>query len=123
MHWRLVDIPVFERKECELPANIYNTIHLGNIRFRHEFRFEPEGLRSLDLILDDRDWIVVDRDLNDLPVIAWTDFQTKGRDNLHLPVKCTLLYYHAHADKIEKTVLDYAFNKISELIKKRSPGH
>jgi len=119
MNWRLQDIPVFEKKETEIPAKVYNTIRLGKIRLKKNFRLEPDGLRSLDLILEDDAWIVVDRDLNDLPVMAWTDFQVRGRDNLHLPIQCKLLYYHQHAEKIQTMVLDFAYHKIEELLKEQ----
>ena len=107
MNSRLIDIPVYERKTCEISSVVFNKVRLELIRRRHGFRITPEGLRSLDLILEDDAWIVVDRDQNDLPVMAWTDFHVKGRTNLHLPIKCTVLYYHMHAAKIEDKIIEY----------------
>ena len=119
MNWRLIDIPVYEKRPGEISASIYNNIRLGKIRLKQNLHLELEGLRSLEFILEDDAWIVVDRNLNELPVMAWTDFQIKGRDNLHLPIKCTILYYHAHAEKLEKQILDAACNYISELLKNK----
>jgi len=116
MHWRLMDIPVFEKRTGEIDASVFNTIKLSRIRLKENLRFEAEGLRTLDLILDKDTWIVVDRAIHEIPVMAWTEFQDKGRDNLHLPIKCTKLYYHAHAPIIEKRVLECAVKRINELL-------
>ena len=64
-------------------------------RLRNPLRISLPKLRSLDLILEDDAWIIVDRELNDIPVLAWLDFETKSR-GLHEPVVCKLNLYHAH---------------------------
>jgi len=43
---------------------------------------------------------------NDVPVAAWTRFQTLNRDNLHKAVKCDLNLYHANADLILNRTLE-----------------
>ena len=108
----LDDIPVYEKASQALDAGRFNEIRVKQLRLKKSIRFELKGLRTLDLILENDAWIVVDRDLNDIPVLAWTDFP--HRDNLHKPVECTLLYYHAHAEKIKDQVLETAAEYLRE---------
>jgi hypothetical protein len=111
---RLEDIPVYEKKIKPIEANIFNAIRVRQLRLKKSLRFELKDLRTLDLILENDAWIVVDRSLNDIPVMAWIDFS--HRDNLHLPVECTILYYHAHAEKIEQKILEYAAVRVKEIL-------
>ena len=119
MHWRLENIPVFEKKEYPIPADIFNTIRLGKIRKKKDFYFTSEKFRALAILLEDEEWIVVDRDLNELPVMAWTEFHKKGRNNLHLPVSSTFLSYHQHAETIAVKILDFAVESIQEILRKK----
>ena len=43
--------------------------------------------------------------LHDVPIVAWTDFQTQGRDNLHEPIPCEIRLYHFAARMILKATL------------------
>jgi len=64
------------------------------------------GLKGLELVLTDRAWICVDPQLNDMPIIAWAEFQAAGRDNLQAPVACELRYFHVGASMVRAKVLD-----------------
>ena len=44
--------------------------------------------------------------LDDIPVLAWTDFQVINRDNIHEPVACTITSYHANATLIVERTLE-----------------
>ena len=57
----------------------------------------------MDAIIEDKMLAIIDRALNDIPVVAWTDFE--HRTTIHEPIACTLRYYHAHADLIIETAL------------------
>ena len=65
-----------------------------------------DSLNHLDLIVQEDTWIIVDRVLNDVPAVAWTDFQIEGRDNLHEPIACEIRLYHFAARMVLKTTLD-----------------
>lgn len=71
-----------------------------------EVRFRIPRLKHLDLILQKDAWIVVDRVLNDIPVVAWMNFHAAHRDNLHEPVKCHIRYWHAAATMIKTRTLE-----------------
>lgn len=106
MYTRHNDVPVYERYEGEIEAPIYNQVRLAQTRLQPALRLNLRGLKHLDLILQPDAWVVVDRVLNDVPVLAWTDFKTKSRSALHLPVKCQIRLYHAHARAIQRPVLE-----------------
>lgn len=100
---RLDDIPILTSAMTTVPAVRYNRVRLALRRLENPLRIELPRLRSLDMILEDQTWAVVDRSLNDIPVAAWTDFES--RSALHTPLRCSLHYYHAHAAIITDTAL------------------
>jgi hypothetical protein len=93
---RLNDIPVYERVDTHVPAVDFNRVQIALKRLGGPLRIPLAGLRSLQLILEPEAWIVVDTALNEVPVFAWTEFQTAGRIALHEPIACVLKAYHAH---------------------------
>jgi hypothetical protein len=103
---RVADMPVYKQQQVEVTAQIYNLWRRAKLHLRLPIRFSLTDYRGLVMILDKREWLCADETQNDLPVIAWLDFCDKGRDNLHLPIQCTLNYYHFAADKISAHVLE-----------------
>ncbi len=106
MYRRLDEVPVFEYRDGEIPANHYNHVQLALKRLGEDLRFPIPKLKHLDLILQKDAWIIVDRVLNDVPVAAWTDFQTEHRASLHEPIKCRIRLYHAHGAIILQRTLE-----------------
>jgi hypothetical protein len=106
MYTRLKDIPVFEFRETQLDAGHFNHVQVALKKLGDTIRFPIPKLKHLDLILEKEAWIIVDHVLNDIPVAAWTEFQTDHRDNLHQPIKCRLQLYHANADLILARTLE-----------------
>jgi hypothetical protein len=106
MKSKLEGIPRYDSRSTELPAALFNEIRLALIRLGQSLRFPIEGLRNLEIILDKETWIVVDASLNDIPVVAWVDFEDEHRSSLHQPMKCMVYSYHAHADIIIDKVLE-----------------
>lgn len=105
MKSRLEGIPRYSSEATEVPAGLFNEIRLSLLRLGESIRFPIPGLRSLEILLDKETWIVVDASLNDVPILAWIDFETEHRSALHEPVKCKLYSYHAHTDVILDTVM------------------
>jgi len=64
-------------------------------------------------------WTCVDSSLNNLPIVAWTDFQTEARDNLHEPTPCQLSYYHYQAGMLAPRVLDIICELLDERLAAR----
>jgi hypothetical protein len=83
-------------------------------RLGKQVRFRIPGLKHLDLILQKDAWIVVDRALHDYPIIAWTEFEVKGREAIHEPIKCKIRYFHANATMIKARTLEAMDMLLSE---------
>ena len=105
MYNRLQDIPVYEFREGSVDARYFNRVQVALHRLGESIRFAIPKLKHLDLILEPQAWIIVDRVLNDIPVAAWTEFNTEHRDNLHQPVACRIQLYHANAGLILERTL------------------
>jgi len=106
MYSRLDDVPVFESYPTELDAIHFNHVLYALNHLSDSIRLQIPRLKHLDLILEKSAWIIVDRALNDVPVAAWTDFETEKRNNLHQPIKCKQRLYHAHARMVLKHTLE-----------------
>ena len=100
------EILILDRRPGNVDANYFNQAQTALKRIGEQIRFKIPELNHLDLILQEDAWIVVDRVLDDVPIAAWTDFQTEGRDNLHEPVSCEIRLYHFAARMILETTLD-----------------
>jgi len=75
------------------------------------------NLRGLDLIADTDAWVCVDQSMNDLPILAWTGFETSRRSSLLEAVACELKFYHSHADLICGSILGLAHRAVSNKLK------
>jgi len=101
----LTDIPVYKTLKTAVSAEHFNLVQIALKRLDSPIRLELPKLRTLDFMLDQETWIIVDRSLNDIPVMAWLDFEKKDR-GLHEPLNCTLNLYHAHANIIHPRVIE-----------------
>jgi hypothetical protein len=106
MKSRLDKIPVFETRQCEIGAEHFNLVQVALKRLGSPLRLELPKLRTLDLFLDNEAWVVVDRALNDIPVLAWVEFDTRGRADISQPIPCQRRSYHTHALVIMDKVLE-----------------
>lgn len=116
MSGRLDDIPIYELIESSVSAANYNRVQIAFKRLGEPIGIPLTGLRHLELILDHEDWVVVDHDMNDIPILAWTDFQAGGRSALHEPVPCLLKTYHMHAKVILKRVTEFMEQELAARI-------
>ncbi|WP_018881676.1 MULTISPECIES: hypothetical protein [unclassified Thioalkalivibrio] len=106
MYSRYTEIPTLDvRPGWLVEARYFNQVRRALARLGPEVRLSPPGLKHLDLILQRDAWIVVDRVLNDMPVVAWTAFHSRGRRSLHRPVACELLLFHAMASMVMNRTL------------------
>ena len=100
------EVLILDKWTGDVDANYFNQTKTALKRIGQQIRFKIPTLNHLDLIVQDDSWIVVDRVLNDMPVVAWTEFQTEGRDNLHEPIICEIRIYHFAARIILNTTLN-----------------
>ena len=106
MYTRLEDIPVFKLIDSKVNAVHFNHVQIALKRLGYSIRYRIPKLKHLDLILEKDAWIIVDRVLNDIPIAAWTDFQSSHRTGLHNPVICKLKLYHKDAHLILNRTLE-----------------
>ena len=116
MKSRIDDIPKLSTEPVSISASHYNQVRLGILRLENPLRIPLPRLRGMDIIINDKAWVCVDRTLYDLPVLAWTDFEVSHRDSLHTPVRCQLNFYHIEADLISETVLNALYKEIILLL-------
>ena len=108
------EVLILDSMPGHVEAHYFNVAQIALKRVGEQWRFKIPGLNHLDLILQKDAWIVVDRVLNDMPVAAWTNFRTEGRDNLHEPVACDIRIYHFAARMVFKTTLDAMENHLRQ---------
>ena len=108
------EVLILDRRPGKIEAHYFNQAQTAMKRLNmssgkqngKQIRFKIPTLNHLDLIVQEDSWIIVDRVLNDIPVVAWTDFQTEDRDNLHEPINCEIRLYHFAARMVLQTTLD-----------------
>lgn len=120
MFRRLAKLPAYHTEHGLISARRFNQVHIALNRLGSPLRFPINGLRSLQMIIDDESWVCVDASLNDMPIVAWTDFQTQGRDNLHEDIACLVSQYHAHAALIVETALRETENHLTTALRPAS---
>lgn len=118
MSSRLDDIPVYQQRPISVAAADFNRVQIALKRLGEPVHIPLSGMRSLQLILEREAWIVIDASLNEIPVLAWTDFQAGGRANLHEPIPCVLKIYHAHAMMIIDKVIACMEGELQQRIDK-----
>ena len=121
MKSRIEDVPKLRTISTEIEGGRYNQVRLGLLRLGNPIRLALPGLRGMDVIVDNKAWVCVDRTLYDLPVLAWTDFGHQDRNAIHEPVSCLLHYYHIHADLITETVLSTLLSGLTERLNEKFP--
>ena len=84
----------------------FNRIRLSLLRVANPLRVSLRGrVGHGDMLLSDEEWLCVDRQAGDMPLIAWTNFKMNERSALDEPVLCTLHLYHSHAGLLIGPVL------------------
>jgi hypothetical protein len=98
-----------------IEAAEYNQVRLALRRLGNPLRVALPDHRGLEIILDDRHWLCVDGNREDLPVMAWTDFDTREHNQaIHVAVPCQLRLYHMHAGLVMGSALEALRQALSE---------
>jgi len=104
---RLKDIPVYSSAQVSIEAEVFNTIRIATQRLSLPIRLTLPRFQYIDVVIDHESWACVDRSLNDLPVIAWTDFEITQRSALHLPINCKVSHYHFQSSQVIEGALSF----------------
>ena len=113
------EILILDSKPGQVEAHYFNVAQTALKRLGEQWRTRIPKLSHIDLILQEDAWIVVDRVLNDMPVAAWTNFQTEGRDNLNEPIACEVRIYHFAARTVLQTTLDAMEKLVRESLREK----
>lgn len=122
MMWRLKEVPIYSSFPTQVEAIHYNQIRLALRRLANPIRLELINQRNIDMLIDNDSWVCVDRNMDDMPIAAWTDFETQDRNNLLAPVKCNLHYYHGAAGMIVRDALSITHRLLSEQLVGAAPN-
>jgi len=122
MYSRLDDMPVYESFSTTVNAIHFNHVQHALNKLGDSIRLSIPRMKHLDLILEKKAWVIVDRALNDVPIAAWTDFQSAHRDNVHLPIRCTQKLFHIHAHLILDRSLEAMELMLGELLPEGDVG-
>jgi len=116
MYTRHDEVPQFDSRPGKVDAIYYNHVQTALKRLGSQIRLKIPRLKHLDLILQKDAWIIVDTVLNDIPVAAWSDFETGGRSSLHEPIPCKIRYYHYAARMVLNRTLEAMELILGELL-------
>lgn len=103
---RVEGMPVYAQYDEMVSAKLYNLWRRVKLHFDLPLRIPLEGYRDLVMILETHEWVCADGSQNDMPVLAWVEFEDQGRDAIHLAVKCKLNHYHYAASKVHGPSLE-----------------
>lgn len=103
---RVGDVPIYEQRKDQVTAKLYNLWRRAKLHFTLPIRLPLTDTQGFVMLVEQHELVCVNELQNDLPVLAWVDFEDKGRDALHEPVKCKLNYYHFAATKIRAQALE-----------------
>lgn len=106
LYTRHTEIQMLAHRQGKVDAIYYNDVQTALKRINFEIRLQIPKLKHLDLILQKDAWIVVDKVLNDMPVLTWTNFEIEHRESLHEPVKCEVWFFHYAASVIMNRTLE-----------------
>lgn len=106
LYTRHDEVPQLGNRQGKVDARYYNHVQTALKRINAEIRLQIPRLKHLDLILQKDAWIVVDKVLNDYPIVAWANFQAEHRENLHEPVRCEIRFFHYAASMIMRRTLE-----------------
>ena len=99
----------------QVEAACYNRGRLAILRLGSPLRITLSSHRGLEVLLDNNMWLCVDSFKDDQPVLAWREFKTFARDDLHQPIACELWLYHSCAGLVMGSALDDLHQALDQL--------
>ena len=117
------EVQMFDSYADTINAQYFNVAQTALKRSNEPIRFKIPTLNHLDLLVQQNAWIIVDRVLHDMPIVAWTDFKLDDRDNLHEPITCQVRLYHFAARMVLNTTLNAMQDILGHLIKEQVKDH
>lgn len=115
------EVPQLGSRAGKVNALFYNHAQTALKRLGKQIRLKIPKLIHLDLIIQKDSWIIVDITLNDIPVVAWTNFETDHRKSLHEPIQCEIRFFHFAASMILNRTLEAMEMMLGEALEQDLP--
>ena len=116
---RVGEVPCYAQRPDQVDAALYNLWRRARLHLSLPVRIELPDQPGVVMILEEREWVCANARQNDLPILAWVDFEDKDRDALHLPVRCKLNYYHFAASRYRARALEAMASELERRLRSR----
>jgi hypothetical protein len=123
LYTRHDEVPRLSSRPGKVNALYYNHVQTALKHLGSQIRLKIPRLKHLDLIIQKDAWIIVDTVLNDIPVAAWTKFETKGRSSIHEPIQCEIRFFHFAATMVLNRTLEAMELMLGELLEEQLPDN
>lgn len=114
------DRMAYQVLDTNLSAEQYNALRLGILRLGAPLTFDLNDIKGLRCIMDDHAWVFVDRYVDDMPLLAWTNFE--ARSALNAQISCQLRLYHFKADLLVDRALNLAMEAVESQLQLNQPA-
>ena len=121
LYTRHNEVPQLASRKGKVKALYYNHVQTALKSLGPQIRLKIPKLKHLDLIIQKDAWVIVDIVLNDIPVVAWTNFETAQRNNLHEPIQCEIRFFHFAASMVLNRTLEAMELMLGEQLAERLP--
>jgi hypothetical protein len=108
------------RENRTLPAATYNLAHTLLRQSGHDCLFVPIRSMQYLAVLDQEEFIFVDREGRRMIELAWQRFKPQGRQSLDDPVPYQVVYYMEKATETMKRLPREFHDALTQLSQKRS---
>lgn len=110
------EVPQLSSRPGKVNALYYNHVQTALKSLGDQIRLKIPKLKHLDLILQKDAWVIVDTVLNDIPIAAWTNFNTSHRESLHEPIQCEIRFFHYAATMVLNRTLEAMELMLGEIL-------
>lgn len=117
------DYPALRVIKKIISAEDYNRIRIGLSREELPWRLNTPKIRCWQFVLNESAWVCIDECQDDLPILAWTDFEVARRESLEAPISCKLHLYHMHAGLVMGLALETLVETVETHYKNRNFPH
>lgn len=114
-------MPALESYPHRVPARVFNLWRRYRLRHGETLRLELVHTPPMALDMEAGQWVCVDVNLHDAPVIAWSAFQDRDQP-LHEPIPCEVTHFHFGASAIRDRVLNELADWLEEALTPASAG-
>lgn len=116
------EILILNRRPGKMEAHYFNHVQAALRKFGPQIRLRIPGLKHLELLIQRDAWVVVDLVLSEYPVLCWTNFEVKSRENVHDPIQCEVRYFHYASSMIYNKTIKGMDAMLSDLLNENIAG-